>query len=747
LKSSSISLILAFLVLLSIILGSSLPQSSAILSDAKLVGAVASEWFETEQGRGIDVYVESLIFSNDPRIGPHSVGWIVPILTYEKVVYCLVPPRIDDVRPGDRVEAYGLVVEGPALAIQCEGYLIKLGPSGPPEIVVVGVWVTPRNPHQEDMVSFGAEIANIGGADAYGFRVEVHLDGYLWDSGTASVSAGSSITLTSDRQYQAEDGSHEVRWIVNSDRSIEESNYGNNEGSANFFVSPRTVTLTEHATITRTKTQTDRHTLTITTTRTLTRTHTTDTTVRNTVTANPVTVTQTLTGLITSMVYSPTVTTTVTVAAQMISNPLVWLAVSTFAMIGALFQLPDSVRLRRFYRRFAALLPLPRALAWLMKREVRKALFAVCLISVIVLSISYQADQQAFASTVTTTRTITVTEWTTLTESITSTRYVTSAMTDTSTLTRTKKGFTTVTPTVTSKIDRRSTTIIYVPTTTTITSKQAKGPSVDVSLDYNTQSTFFYIPNVDQSIPLPAKSLGFILNEVRVEVTATNVGNEVAKKVQVLLDIDSPRSEPTGGNDMWEGDLEPNQKATFYYSFKVRHCLPVKISVVGGYQDSGGQSRLIEKREVSVPVGDFIIIETKGGWSEVTLSPKLVEVSKTIGGAGITLVRILFWSLVAEKVVDSIDAWNLEESIKTLLIDKPIDKAWEALQAAIGGIDISFEVGLGWETYNLYSCARKGHAPSGNGVVFADGTMEYWPLWWSAPGIAASLIRSVLKIE
>lgn len=156
---------------------------------------------------------------------------------------------------------------------------------------------------------------------------------------------------------------------------------------------------------------------------------------------------------------------------------------------------------------------------------------------------------------------------------------------------------------------------------------------------------------------------------------------------------------------------------------------------------------MIEKREVSVPVGDFIIIETKGGWSEVTLSPKLVEVSKTIGGAGITLVRILFWSLVAEKVVDSIDAWNLEESIKTLLIDKPIDKAWEALQAAIGGIDISFEVGLGWETYNLYSCARKGHAPSGNGVVFADGTMEYWPLWWSAPGIAASLIRSVLKIE
>ena len=112
-----------------------------------------------------------------------------------------------------------------------------------------------------------------------------------------------------------------------------------------------------------------------------------------------------------------------------------------------------------------------------------------------------------------------------------------------------------------------------------------------------------------------------------------------------------------------------------------------------------------------------------------------------------TLLRILFWSLVAEKVAELPDAWDLEEQIKALLVDKPIDKAWEALKAAIGGIDVSFGVGLGWETYNLYSCAKKGRAPSGNGVVFYDGTMEYWPLWWSAPSIAASLIKSVLKIE
>lgn len=430
---------------------------------------MASDWFETEQGRGIDVYVESLIFSNDPRIGSHSVGWIVPILTYEKVVYCLVPPRIDDVRPGDRVEAYGLVVEGPALAIQCEGYLIKLGPSGPPDIVVVGVWVTPRNPHQEDMVSFSAEIANIGGADAYGFRVEVHLDGYLWDSGTASVPAGSSITVTSDRQYRAEDGSHVVRWIGNSDRSIEESNYGNNEGSASFFVSPRTVTLTEHATVTRTKTQTEKYTQTVTVTRTVIATRTMDTTVRSTVTAKAVTVTQTLGGLVTSTIYSPTVTTTVTVA-QIISNPLPLVILSTVAGIGAALRLPNNSRLKRYYRKVAAAFSLSELLTWLTRAHLRKALSTLCLLSVIVLSISSQVSQLAVASTVTVTRTVTDTEWTTLTQSLTSTRYVTSTATDTSTFTRTKTGLTTMTPTITVTVDQRSLTTVYVPTTTTLTS-------------------------------------------------------------------------------------------------------------------------------------------------------------------------------------------------------------------------------------------------------------------------------------
>jgi hypothetical protein len=343
---------------------------------------------------------------------------------------------------------------------------------GPPDLTVSGVGVSPRNPHQDDMVSFSAGIANIGGGDANGFRVDVYLDGSLWDSGSASLAAGTSSTFTSDRQYRAEDGSHNVRWVVNSDRSVQESNYGNNEGITSFFVSPRTVTLTEHATVTKTKTQTEKHTLTITTTRILTATRTTDVTVQSTVTAKALTVTRTLTGLITSTAYSPTVTTTVTVA-QMTSSPLLWLAFGAFAIIGVMVEPANSTRMRGFCRRFAGLFSLPGLFSWLAKRHVRKALTAICLVSVIVLSFSSQAGQQAVASTVTMTRTVTVTEWTTLTQSLTSTRYITFTATDTSTFRRTKTGFTTTTPTTTVTVDQRSLTTVYAPTTMTVTSTSA----------------------------------------------------------------------------------------------------------------------------------------------------------------------------------------------------------------------------------------------------------------------------------
>jgi len=273
------------------------------------------------------------------------------------------------------------------------------------------------------------------------------------------------------------------------------------------------------------------------------------------------------------------------------------------------------------------------------------------------------------------------------------------------------------------------------------------GPKLDASLDYNTQSTFFYIPNVDQSVPLPAKSLGFILNEVNVKVTIRNIGDEQAKNAGVFINVFDTIYEPTSGSTIWQGDLNPGETASFSYSFKVRRCTPPRIRVEGGYQDIKGQSYSLEKMEVSIPVGEFIIIDVKEGWSEVTLSPKLVEQSKTMGGAGVTLLRIWFWSLVAREIVELPDAFDLEEALKTLLIEKPLDELWEILKSTIGGIDISFGVGLAWETFNLWCCARNGHAISGNGVVFADETMEYWPMWFSAPDLATSLIKAAFGLD
>jgi hypothetical protein len=351
---------------------------------------------------------------------------------------------------------------------QAECYYEVVG-GGPADIAVPSCWVSPSSPHQEDSVTFYAEVDNIGGSDAPNVEIDAYLDGTLFRSERASIPASTSATWRSDSPWVAEDGSHTLRVVANADHSVEESDYRNNEASCSFFVSPRTITVTLTVTKTSTRTQTQRTVETITSTRTLTATRTTDTTVLQTITAIPSTLTRTLTGLVTSTAYSPTVTVTVTASAQMISNSILWLALGTFAVIGAAFQPPKKQRLGRFYRRLTDLLPLQEFLAWLGKRHARKALITLCLVSVIVLSVSSQVTEQAFGSTVTTTRTVTSTQWTTLTQSLTSTRYITSTATDTSTITNTQVRYTTITPTITQTTDERSTTTAFATTTTTVT--------------------------------------------------------------------------------------------------------------------------------------------------------------------------------------------------------------------------------------------------------------------------------------
>jgi len=363
-------------------------------------------------------------------------------------------------------------------------FTFNIESAGPADLVVYKCWVSPSNPKQEDSVTFYAVIANIGGSDANNFRLETYLDGGLYDSGSLSLRAGEETQVWSEIPWRAEDGSHTVRWVINPDRSIEESDYGNNEASCSFFVSPRTVTATVTSTTTRirtivtsytitstttgtrtftttysftvtttgtrtvrttetdtisttsTRTQAQRTETTVILTRTFTKLSTTYTTVESIVT-RPVTVRETQTVLITSTIYSPTITVTAT-TAQLASNRLLWLFLTVFAMVGAAFQLPKVHELRDFSAKAGRLfLFLLRSI----RRHCRKILLGIALASVFVLSIISQAGQQVFASTVTTTRTVTLTtlQSTTLTTSrtVTSKEWITSSVTKARTVTST----------------------------------------------------------------------------------------------------------------------------------------------------------------------------------------------------------------------------------------------------------------------------------------------------------------------
>jgi subtilase family serine protease len=75
---------------------------------------------------------------------------------------------------------------------------------GPADLTVSRCKVIPAKPKQEDLMTFQANVANIGGTDAYSFRMETYLDGELYDSGTLSLRAGESSQVSSERPWIAE---------------------------------------------------------------------------------------------------------------------------------------------------------------------------------------------------------------------------------------------------------------------------------------------------------------------------------------------------------------------------------------------------------------------------------------------------------------------------------------------------------------------------------------------------------------
>jgi len=347
---------------------------------------------------------------------------------------------------------------------------------GEADIFVANCWANPANPYQEDRVTFYAAVGNIGGSDAPNVEIDAYLDGNLFQSERDTISAGSSGTWYSDNAWTAQDGSHTLRVVANADHSVQESNYGNNEASCTFFVSPRTITATFTITTTSTRVQSQWTTTTMGIQQTTTKTLTTQSTVQSTVSANPVWTTTTLTGLTTTTVYSPTTTITTTVA-QAISNPFIWLI--GLSIIGGVAASRETAPSGEWLGKLSY--EVMKMIKGIRSARMRKVITAVLLIAVGLLSIASTGIRQGYASTVTMTRTSTVTYYSTITQSLTSTRYMTYTATETSTSTMRSTAYTTVTPTATTTIDQRSTARVYVPTTT-YTTQQLVPVSIEISV-------------------------------------------------------------------------------------------------------------------------------------------------------------------------------------------------------------------------------------------------------------------------
>jgi len=374
----------------------------------------------------------------------------------------------------------------------------------------------------------------------------------------------------------------------------------------------------------------------------------------------------------------------------------------------------------------------------------RRLVLSIMLISLSLLSVGDVAVRQGFASTVTQTLMTTLTQYITSTISITSTRYYTATSTIFSTATNTQVSYTTATSTSTQTVDSRSASTVLTPTTTSTTIQRSKTAKVVVTLDYNTESSFIHIPVAGLSIPLPTKQLKWILNEVRATVTITNVGDSAAKFVSIgFVSGSSSIATNVEGDLTWSGDLDLGQSARFYSVWLISRCMPFTITVDGSYRDLQGNSYRVERKQATVGASDFILFEADGGWSKVSLCPETVQYAKQrLGNAGIVVLSVLIWTMVAEKIVSIIDGEDL--------IDKANSQLWDTFMDLLGkganlGADIAFALGLSTEVWNLNSGAKNGKCPLWNCVVFpGDKTMEYWIVWWSAPDIASAIIHDVV---
>jgi len=105
--------------------------------------------------------------------------------------------------------------------------------TGLADLTVLDCGVTPNNPDPTQPATLYADIKNIGTADANNFLWELYLDsfgGNAFDWGRTSLAAGAS-TRISESLTLGQAGPHSLKWVLNSDHLVTESEYDNNQAT------------------------------------------------------------------------------------------------------------------------------------------------------------------------------------------------------------------------------------------------------------------------------------------------------------------------------------------------------------------------------------------------------------------------------------------------------------------------------------------------------------------------------------
>lgn len=254
------------------------------------------------------------------------------------------------------------------------------------------------------------------------------------------------------------------------------------------------------------------------------------------------------------------------------------------------------------------------------------------------------------------------------------------------------------------------------------------------SLDSNYVEITVQAPGsqIEVTISSDIDILKYEKNEAKIRVNVKNTGGYVARDVSVSVEI--PHNIETENETSWEGDLPPNNEVEIYLDVKARYCTNGTLEVKVTYLDE--ENKTVEIFEyLPIVVKDYIILAHENGWTDVNLSPLIVEKCK--GWSAENVASSIWVNTMLMEVGDLLDTGN----ITTLL--EHAEEFWEWIEILIEKGEVSLELlaflidivgGLAMNSIGLYLCTT-----TGRGEFYEDGTMDFragWPV---------SMLRSLLN--